>query len=72
MPQKEPNKGLEGKTIMLNTSKRVIKIPNSANNRIESPQEIQGIPQSSPTPAYSSATLSAAPAAAWVHNVTTK
>lgn len=65
MPQKEPNKGLEGKTIMLNTSKRVIKIPNSANNRIESPQEIQGIPPSSPTPAYSSATLSAAPAAAW-------
>ncbi|KAK3924364.1 Ultraviolet-B receptor UVR8 [Frankliniella fusca] len=65
MPQKEPNKGLEGKTIMLSTSKRVIKIPNSANNRVENPQEILGIPPSSPTPAYSSATLSAAPAAVW-------
>lgn len=66
MPLKEPNKGLEGKTIMLNTSKRVIKIPNSVNNRIENPQEIVGIPPTSPTPAYSSAALSAAPAAAWV------
>lgn len=66
MPQKESNKGLEGKTIMLSTTKRVIKIPNSANNRVESPQEIPGIPPSSPTPAYSSATLSAAPAAVWV------
>ncbi|XP_052121227.1 uncharacterized protein LOC113205965 [Frankliniella occidentalis] len=71
MPQKEPNKGLEGKTIMLSTSKRVIKIPNSANNRVENPQEILGIPPSSPTPAYSSATLSAAPAAVWATELST-
>lgn len=46
-PPLEEGKALEGRLIMLKTSKRVIKLPQGAHNACDMPQEVTGVPSNS-------------------------
>jgi hypothetical protein len=42
----EESKGLEGKLVMLKTTKRVIKLPHGSQNSSDVPKTVSGLPNS--------------------------